>query len=216
MQAFSSITRNAHRPVSIRGDQGLLFFAFILISSWTAGHAFADGGAIRYQGNSGPFHVTLFTLPAVMNAGLIDVTALVQDSATLVPLLDAEVYFDLSSNSASIQGPSAWSPPACAWLAAPNLNSIPARLNHGENKLLYGAMVRIPHSGRWDLQVRIQRGAAESVCNTSFNVNPPPSPPLAYWRLFIIPPIGVACFAFYQAARRKKGIDSKRLAARYV
>jgi hypothetical protein len=205
MPILISHSLNLEFPEMIRGGRRLLSLGLILIFLWTTGHAFADGGAIQCQENIGPFHVTLFTLPAIMTAGPIDMTALVQDSGTLVPLLDAQVYFDLSSTSGSGQEPSAWSPPACAWMPVANLNSIPARLNHGENKLLYGATVQIPHSGRWDVRVRIKRGDSESVLNTSLNVNPPPLPPLAYWRLFMIPPIGVAGFVFYQAARRKRG-----------
>jgi hypothetical protein len=181
-----------------------------MISILTARIVMGDGGAIQYQGNTGPFHVTVFTLPAILSAGPIDITALVQDSATLIPLLDAEVHFDLSSKSGSVQQPSIWSPPACAWMPAPNLNSVPARLNHGENKLLYGAVVQIPHSGSWDLHVKILRGTNESVLATSFIVNPPPPPPLAYWHLFIIPPLGVAGFILYQSARRKRARIANR------
>jgi hypothetical protein len=204
MKIFTLTSRytRSQAPVPHRGL--LLRIAFVVISLMTARIASGDGGAIQYQGDTGPFHVTVFTLPAILNAGPIDITALVQDRATLVPLLDAEVHFDLSSKSEIIQQSGIWSPPACAWMPVPDLNSVAARLNHGENKLLYGVVVQIPHSGLWDLHVKIQRGTNQSFLNTAFNVNPPPPPPLAYWHLFIIPPLGVASFVLYQAARRKR------------
>jgi hypothetical protein len=175
-----------------------------LLLLFTVRFALADGGAIQYQGDSGKFHITIFTLPAILNAGPVDITFLVQDRGTLDPLLDADVKFDLSATSGNMPQQDVWSPPACAWMPASNLNSIPARLNHGENKLLYGAVVQIPHSGSWNLRVHVQKGTENAIVSTSFNVNPPAPPPLAYWHLFVIPPLGVAGFALYQTARKRR------------
>jgi hypothetical protein len=170
----------------------------------TARLAFADGGTIQSQGDSGPFHITVFTAPAILNAGPVDITVLVQDRSSLKPLLDADVHFDFLAHSGGGPQQNAWSPPACVGAPTPKLIAIPARLNHGENKLLHGAVVQIPHSGAWDLQVNVQKGTEHATISTSFNVNPPASPPLAYWHLFIIPPVGIAGFILHQTARRWK------------
>src|ERR1700733_3156849 len=74
----------------------------------------ADGGTIQFQGDAGSFHVTVFTLPPILSAGLIDVTVLIQDRSKLNPLLDARVLLDLSAQSAIDLKKEAWSPPACA------------------------------------------------------------------------------------------------------
>jgi hypothetical protein len=163
----------------------------------------ADGGAIRFQGDAGPFHVTVFTLPPVLSAGSVDVTVLIQDRSKLNPLLDARVTLDLSVQAGSSLEKKAWSPPACALNMTPSLAGIPARLNHGENRLLYGALVQVPYSGIWKLKINIQRDAETETVSTLLKVDPPAPPPLAYWQLFILPPLGVLGFALNRTARRR-------------
>jgi hypothetical protein len=163
----------------------------------------ADGGAIQYQGDTGSFHVTVFTLPPILSAGPVDVTVLVQDRSKLNPLLDARVTLDLNAETASSQKKESWSPPACALDALPSLTGIPTSLNHGENRLLYGAVVQVPFSGLWKLKINIQRDSETESVSTVLKVNPPAPPPLAYWHLFILPPLGVLGFILNRTARRK-------------
>jgi hypothetical protein len=162
----------------------------------------ADGGAIQFQGDAGSFHVTVFTLPPILSAGSVDVTVLIQDRSKLNPLLDAHVSLDLSAQTASLKK-EAWTPPACAMNLPSSLADIPAKLNHGENRLLYGAVVQVPFSGVWKLKINIQRDAETESVSTLLKVNPPPSPPLAYWQLFALPPLGVLGFILNRAAKRR-------------
>jgi hypothetical protein len=162
----------------------------------------ADGGAIQFQGDAGPFHITVFTLPPILSAGLVDLTVLVQDRSKLNPLLDATVTLDLIAQGGFALRKDAWSPPSCSLNKSAALTSIPARLNHGENRLLYGALVQIPKSGAWQLRVNIQRENDTESIGTLLKVNPPVSPPLAYWHLFILPPLGVLGFLLNQKARQ--------------
>jgi hypothetical protein len=171
---------------------GMIFFLARI--SW------ADGGAIQFQGDAESLHVTVFTLPPILSAGPIDITVLIQDRTKLIPLLDARVTFDLSEQAADSLKKQAWSPPACALEVPPSLAAIPARLNHGENRLLYGAMVQIPSSGIWKLKINIERDSKMESVSTLLKVNPPPSPPLAYWHLFILPPLGVLGFILNRTA----------------
>jgi hypothetical protein len=168
----------------------------------------ADGGAIQFQDDAGPFHVTVFTLPPILSAGPVDLTVLVQDRSKLSPLLDANVTLDLTARGDGSLGKEAWSPPACSLNKSPTLTGIPAKLNHGENRLLYGALVEIPTSGTWQLRINIQRDNQRESIGTLLKVNPPASPPLAYWHLFILPPLGVLGFLLNQkrgnANRRKR------------
>jgi hypothetical protein len=163
----------------------------------------ADGGAIQFQGDAGPFHVTVFTLPPILSAGPVDVTVLVQDRSKLSPLLDASVTLDLTAKASPVQGQDAWSPPSCSLNKSVTLTGVPAKLNHGENRLLYGALVQIPGSGAWQLRVNIQRAHETARIDTLLQVNPPASPPLAYWHLFILPPLGVLGFLLNKQARRR-------------
>jgi hypothetical protein len=161
----------------------------------------ADGGAIQFQGDAGPFRVTVFTLPPILSAGPVDVTVLVQDRSKLGPLLDANVTLDLTSRDGAALGKDIWSPPSCPLRNSATLIGIPAKPNHGENRLLYGALVQIPNSGAWQLTIKIQHDSETASIGIPLKVNPPPSPPLAYWHLFILPPLGVLGFILNKRAR---------------
>jgi len=176
-----------------------LIFCLVLFLARTSR---ADGGAIQFQGDTGPFHVTVFTLPPILSAGPVDVTVLVQDRSKLSPLLDANVTLDLTACGDPALRKDAWSPPSCSLNKSPALTGIPAKLNHGENRLLYGALVQIPNSGSWQLRINIQRDTETESIGILLEVNPPASPPLAYWHLFILPPLGVLGFLLNQKARR--------------
>jgi hypothetical protein len=179
----------------------LLIFglAFLLARS-----VWADGGTIRFQGDSGRFHVTVFTLPPILAAGAIDVTVLVQDRSKLIPLLDASVTFDLTAVSSAAGQTAGWLPPACAMNPSFSLNGIPATLGHGENRLLYGAYVQIPYSGSWNLKIDIRRDGEHETIATLLPVNPPAPPVLAYWQLFILPPLCVLGFIVNRSARSRR------------
>jgi hypothetical protein len=180
-----------------------LLLLFLARTTW------ADGGAIQFQGEAGPFHVTVFTLPPILSAGPVDVTVLIQDRFKLGPLLDALVTLDLTAQSGADGGKrflrkEAWAPPACALNLPTSLANIPARLNHGENRLLYGALLQVPYSGIWRLKVNIQRASESQNVETLLKVNSPAPPPLAYWQLFILPPIAVFGFILNRMARNGK------------
>jgi hypothetical protein len=164
----------------------------------------ADGGAIQFQGDAGSFHVTVFTLPPILSAGPVDVTVLIQDRMRLNPLLDARVTLDLRAETGTTMKKPAWSPPACALNMPSSLTDIPARLNHGENRLLYGALVQVPSSGTWKLKINIQRDAETESVSALLKVNPAVSPPLAYWQLFMLPPLGVIGFVLNRTARHRR------------
>src|SRR5271165_139733 len=134
----------------------LVIFGLLLCLARTT---WADGGTIQFQGDTGSFHVTVFTLPPILSAGPVDVTVLIQDRSKLVPDLDEQVTFDLSQQAGDSLHGQAWSPPACALSAPQLLVGVPARLGHGENRLLYGAVAQIPSSGIWKLKVNVERNS---------------------------------------------------------
>jgi len=166
--------------------------------------AWADGGAIQFQGDAGAFRATLFTQPPILHAGLIDVTLLLQDRSNLSPLLDAKVTFDLMPQERNDVQQTQWMPPACTMNKTVDPTNIPANLGHGENRLLYGNVVQIPASGHWKLKAIIQRGAETAEIETLLNVTPAPLPPLAYWHLFLFAPAAILGFVLHQLARARK------------
>jgi hypothetical protein len=178
-----------------------LIFGLIL---FLARISLADGGTIQFQGDAGSFHVTVFTLPPILSAGPVDLTVLVQDRIKLNPLLDARVTLDLRAETGTPMKKPGWSPPACALNMPSSLTDIPARPNHGENRLLYGALVQVPSSGTWKLKINIQRDPETESVSTLLKVNPAVSPPLAYWQLFMLPPLGVIGFVLNRTARHRR------------
>jgi hypothetical protein len=170
----------------------------------------ADGGAIQFQGDAGAFRVTVFTQPPILHAGLIDLTLLLQDRSSLNPLLDAKVTFNLAAQENNNPKPVEWMPPACVMNKAVDLSDIPAKLGHGENRLLYGNVVQILNNGYWQLKALIQRGAETAEIETLLNVTPAPLPPLAYWHLFILPPLGIIGFVLNQLARGQRRAASSK------
>src|SRR6202011_3455522 len=179
----------------------VLIFCIVLFLARTGR---ADGGAIQFQGDAGTFHATVFTLPPILSAGPVDVTVLIQDRMKLNPLLDARVTLDLKAEEGATMKKPAWSPPACALNMPYSLTDIPARLNHGENRLLYGALIQVPSSGTWKLKINIQRDPETESVSTLLKVNPAVSPPLAYWQLFMLPPLGVIGFVLNRTARHRR------------
>jgi hypothetical protein len=175
---------------------------YLLLAS--ARMALADGGIIQFQGDAGTFHVTVFTQPPILHAGLIDVTLLIQERSDLNPLLDAKVRFDLAAQDGAARHPASWMPPACAMNKTADLSDIPAKLGHGENRLLYGSVLQIPNSGHWQLRARIQRGTESAEIETLLNVAPAPLPLLAYWHLFLLVPAGILGFVLHQMARGRR------------
>jgi len=174
-------------------------FLFWLILSNVA---LADGGTIRLQTDTGSFHITVFTQPPILAAGPVDITVLVQNRKDLVPVMDATLALDLIPLEGT--GEKSWMPPSCAMSTTPGLSAIPARLNHGENRLLYGATVQIPHSGRWGLRIHLQRASETGTAETLLTVAPPTPPPLAYWHLFALPGVCAGIFILHQIALRAR------------
>jgi hypothetical protein len=181
-----------------RGHLASAFVLLVLIAKT----ALADGGAIRLQTDTGSFHVTVFTQPPILAAGPVDITVLIQSRKDLVPIMDAAVTLDLIPLDQS--GEKSWMPPCCSVSAILSLSGIPARLNHGENRLLYGAVVQIPHSGNWRLRVDLRRASETSAVETVMSAAPPLPPPLAYWHLFALPGVCAGIFALHQIALRAR------------
>jgi hypothetical protein len=190
-------------PLQLPNSRSRILLIFGL-AFFVANSVWADGGTIRFQGDTGLFHVTVFTLPPILTAGALDVTVLVQDRSKLNPLLDANVTFDLIPVSGATRQTAAWRPPACAMNPSASLTGIPATLNHGENRLLYGAFVQVPSSGTWKLKINIRRDTERESVDTLLRVNPPTPPVLGYWQLFILPPLGVLGFIVNRSARRRR------------
>src|SRR5258705_2791609 len=91
----------------------------------------ADGGAVQMRKETGDLVITVFTSPAPLSVGPVDMSLLLQNRNGLEPVLDANVSLVLRSGASSIE-----------------VRARPTR-EQAQNKLLYAAAVTLPESGQW-------------------------------------------------------------------
>jgi hypothetical protein len=180
----------------MRSIYALLFLIF------SSGIGYADGGAVQLHASAPPFTVTLFTEPARLRAGMVDLSALVQSENG--PVLDAEVIVSLVAlDPEKPVRDRAWVPPSCTNTLA-NLRSIPLRISQGANRLLYSNSIQIPDEGRWQLQASIRRGSDHAMVQGVMEVGPALLPIAAYWRWFLFPFLAIGGFVLHNGIRRQR------------
>jgi hypothetical protein len=169
------------------------------------GIALADGGGVQLRATAPPFVVTIFTDPPQCRVGQIDLSALVQEEKR--PVLDAKIMVSLSAlEPAKASGTAAWLPPACANTPVADLQKIPLQVSQGTNRLFYSTLVRIPHDGRWQLQVSIQRGTVRAAMQGIIQVDPALPPITAYWQWFLLPFLAIGGFVLHQHIRKPRKV----------
>jgi cytochrome c oxidase assembly factor CtaG len=125
------------------------FLAFFLV----AGFCFAalassdkgddDNDALRFQGQSGPFLMSVFAQPGFLPAGHVKFDILVQDRSTQEVQRDATI--DLT---------------AVADAGTPRtFSTVRAVRKKSENKLLQTAELNLPNEGNWRIHVAVKRDA---------------------------------------------------------
>jgi len=164
---------------------------------------FADGGVAVGQFENGPLSVTVFAAPVPVRAGPLDVTVLVQEISSNQPVTDAVIGFSLQKVSPPspdrVRLP-AWcsSSPPGSWIAASS--------THSNNKLLSGAYLPLQESGRWQLTLRITRGAVDFTESLLLDVAPPQNLLAVWWPLLAVVPLAVALYAWRAALLRRKSM----------
>ena len=139
------------RPESRILAAALLFLALILPIaalgySWVAPEKIdIDEDVVRMQGASGPFRISVFTLPDPVPAGDFEVATLVQDQATNEVILDAEVEVALRRADGGSGSPTV----------------ARATREQAVNHLLYAASVDLTGPGAQELHITVHRGNDE-------------------------------------------------------
>jgi hypothetical protein len=157
--------------------------------------AWADGGTLRASQVLGDHRISIFTSPAVLGAGWIDVSVLLQDGKTGEILHDPGVQIRMEClDHATVP----WEQAATSAAAT--------------NKLYRAAQFRLPVEGTWRCTATVGNGAALSA---ELQV----APPLPEW-LAILPWIGwcwavVALFAVHRVlvARSQSAFRTTRAIA---
>ena len=151
--------------------------------------AFADGGAVQLRKEAGPFVITVFTAPAPLSAGPVDISLLLQNRNGLEPVLDANVSLLLRENASGSE-----------------ISARPTR-EQAQNKLLYAAPVTFTESGKWQLDITILRNGERARATGTIDVAPAPEMAASRWSYIAFPPLMIAAFVVRERLirRRKKG-----------
>ncbi len=145
----------------------------------------ADGGTLQVRRTSGPFVLSVFTSPAVLRAGNIDFSVLVQQAAGLAPVLDADVEVR-ANNRQGI------------------LVSKAATHDNAQNKLLYAASLDLSRPGEWTFDVLVhQQERAAQVSGTLIAASGEPRF-LAHWPQWAFVPALVLLFILNQWLKNKQ------------
>ena len=146
--------------------------------------ALADGGQVRVMERRGNYQLTVFTSPNPLRAGPVDVSVLVQDAKTGLPIPDVTVAVELKSPDKSL-------PPIRA----------AATTDAATNKLLHAALVELPAPGRWDVRVECTTARDRTPIEVSFAMDAAPPLPrwLSVWPWFSWPIVAVLLFGIHRA-----------------
>ena len=120
--------------------------------------------------------IFVFTAPAPLCAGVVDVSVLVQTLAGLEPVLDAEVSMLLRNQASGAE--------------------IRAQLTRerAQNKLLYAAPVMVAESGDWRLSIAILHKGSRTEMTGAIKVAPPRAILHSYFGYVALPPVLILGF----------------------
>jgi hypothetical protein len=151
---------------------------------------YADGGAVRLVERQGPWQVSVFTSPTPLRAGSIDVSVLVQDAESSQPITDVTIAVRLTPRD---RGGSAIDALASSAAAT--------------NKLMQAALVDLPHSGRWTVQVTCTAGDDRAELHFDMEAGEPLPAWLGVWPWFSWPFGVVLLFGMHRWLVRRKQRD---------
>ena len=143
----------------------------------------ADGGAIQSRQEAGPFVITVFTSPAPLRAGPVDMSVLVQNRDTLETVLDAAVSVHLQRADSEI--------------------TAPATRAQAQNKLLYAANIDLAEPGEWQYSVAVIHGGSHAIASGRMMAAPAGTKPASYWTYFVFPPLCIVLFGIHQWLGRR-------------
>jgi hypothetical protein len=161
----------------------LIISALFLLPS----QATADGGTVRLSEQKGSYRITVFTLPTVLRAGLVDISVLVQEAAT------GEVA---SGVQVTIKAVRRGSPSVVIHHSATT--------EAATNKLYYAATFDLPEPGCYLVEVSIAATLEEAQVRFELEAAEPPPPWLAMLPWVGWPVLAILLFSVHQLLVRRR------------
>jgi hypothetical protein len=155
------------------------------LSAWLG----ADGGTLQLRQTSGPFVLSVFTSPAVLRAGNVDFSVMVQESDRLDPVLGADVEVRAENGEGIVVSKAA---------------------THGnaQNKLLYAASLNLARPGEWIFVVSARQQALAAEVSGKLYAGPREPRFLAHWPQWVFVPGFVLLFALHQFLKRRQSLTA--------
>jgi hypothetical protein len=177
-------------------NQARSLIRFLLLSSFlsppsSCSSLRADGGTVRLSQRQGDYQITVFTAPTPLRAGPVDVSVLVQDAMTGLPLPQAQVTVRAAprgrSSAAIVQ---------------------PATSEAATNKLFRAAVFDMPEPGWWEVEVAIE--GEHGPARARFEVEAAEAAPrwLTLWPWLAWPALAIVLFGIHQWLARGKILTS--------
>jgi hypothetical protein len=142
-----------------------------------ASHALADGGVVRAIEQHGGLQISVFTSPAVLAAGDVDLSVLVQDVETMTELPAAAVAVQITPRER---------PYAAQRLAATR--------ELATNKLLHACHVPL-EPGWHDVRVEVEAESHRGAIEFAMQVGPQPTKAASFWPWFAWPAVPIVLVA---------------------
>jgi hypothetical protein len=161
-------------------------FLFVMVMLLVQTRGFADGGTVQMRKEAGPFLVTVFTSPAPLSAGPVDISILLQNRNGLAPVLDARVSVLLRKEASRTE------------------IRAHATREQAQNKLLYAAPVTLPEAGEWRLSVTTLHNALGTEIGGEIGVSQSHTMAGSYWCYIALPPVMIAVFVIREWLIRRK------------
>jgi len=155
--------------------------------------ALADEGTLQFRAETRDLTVTLFTVPAPLTAGPVDLSVLVQSRYGLEPVLDAEISVEahaLDSRNVVIGG---------------------AKRQQAQNRLLYAVPLTLAESGKWRIDVTVRRGDVQRSVAGLIDVAPRQTTLASYWEYLAYPPVVMTSFLVHGWLVRRKRLSREIL-----
>jgi hypothetical protein len=161
-------------------------FLFVIVMLLAQARGFADGGTVQMRKEARPFLITVFTSPAPLSAGPVDISVLLQYLDGLAPVLDARVSVLLRREASSTE------------------IRAHATREQAQNKLLYAAMVTLPEPGKWHLSITTLHNTLRTEISGEIGVTQSHVMAGSYWGYIALPPEMIAVFVIREWLIRRK------------
>jgi len=161
-------------------------FLLPVVTILTQAFAFADGGTVQLHKEAGALVITVFSSPAPLSAGPVDISLLLQKRNGLEPVLDANISLLLRSDTSGTE-----------------IRARPTR-EQAQNKLLYAAPVTLAESGKWWLDISILRNGERTEATGTIDVAPASEMAASYWGYIAFAPLMIVFFVVREWLLRRR------------